>query len=134
MGRSIAAVVAAWLLWSAIWLGGAGAARALIPGIPELGQPFMDPPILIGFIVLSVLASVVAGWVCAAVKGGSPMRAVWALALVQLAIGIAVEAAGWANAPAWYHIVFILLLVPATVWGGRLRSGRFTDAGTGARA
>ena len=50
------------------------------------------------------------------------MRAVWILAFVQLAIGIAVEASYWELMPVWYHLLFLALLIPATVYGGRLKT------------
>ena len=129
MGRSIVAVVVAWVLWSALWLGGSAAAGAMFPGILGGGraQTLAHSGALIGFIVWSVLASVIAGYVCAFLMKESPMRTVWSLGLIQLVVGTAIEVSGWALTPAWYHIVFLALLVPATVWGGKLRTGGVTD-------
>ena len=43
---------------------------------------------------------------------------------LQLALGLFFEVTGWALLPVWYHIVFLVLIVPAVVWGGELRAGR----------
>jgi hypothetical protein len=57
------------------------------------------------------------------------MPAVWGLAVLQLLLGIGIEASAWSMTPVWYHVVFLALLVPATVYGGRLRvRRRSTDA------
>ena len=37
------------------------------------------------------------------------------------AVGIAVEASVWSLLPAWYHIIFLVLLIPVTMAGGRLK-------------
>ena len=127
MGRSIVAVVVAWVLWTAMWLGGSAAAAVVFPRAVTAGQPLFHSGALLGFIVWSVIASIVAGYVCAYVKRESPMATVWGLAAIQFVIGVAIEVWGWANTPAWYHIVFLALLIPATVWGGKLRTGGLTD-------
>jgi hypothetical protein len=77
-----------------------------------------------------VLLSILAGYVTATVASRDPMRAVWALAVVQLALGIGIEVSAWNLTPVWYHLVFLALLVPATVYGGRLRvrQGRAREA------
>ena len=127
MSRSIVAVVVAWVLWTALWLGGTAAAGALFPSAVTAGQPLFHTGALIGFLVWSVVASLVAGYVCATVKKESPMVTVWSLAVIQFVIGTLIELSGWGNTPAWYHLVFLALLIPATVWGGKLRTGGLTD-------
>jgi len=82
------------------------------------GQPLTHTGMLIACIMYSAVISVVAGFVCASVKKESPMKTVWVFALIQLAVGIFVEYTYWDLMPAWYHIVFLVLIVPATVWGG----------------
>ncbi len=77
--------------------------------------------VLIGY---SVGLSVLAGFITALVGGKTPMPAVWALSILQLSIGIAVEASYWNLMPVWYHLVFLALIVPATVYGGKVRTKR----------
>jgi hypothetical protein len=68
--------------------------------------------------------SVLAGYVTATVAGKDPMPVVWALAVLQLVLGIIAETSAWALTPVWYHLIFLALVVPATVYGGRLRVRR----------
>ena len=112
------AVLAGAVLWAVLWVGGAAVAAALWPEILAPGQPVSHTGALLGYIAYSVIVSVVSGYVTARIAHAN-MRAVYVLAGLQLVLGIAIETAGWALTPAWYHITFLALLVPAIVWGGR---------------
>lgn len=128
MGRAIGAIVAASLVWTVLWLGFSSAIQALLPELVRAGERLDHAGVLLGYIGYSALISIVAGYVCAAVRRESPMRTVWVFALIQLLIGIGVEISYWSLMPAWYHVAFLALIVPATVWGGSLRAGRTTAA------
>ena len=43
------------------------------------------------------------------------------LCAVLVILGIGAETMSWGLLPVWYHLVFILLLVPATLLGARRR-------------
>lgn len=100
------------------------AAQAAFPDIVEPGQPLRHTGVLLALVAYSAIILLVAGFVCAAVRKESPMKTVRVFALIQLVIGIGVEVSSWALLPVWYHLGFLLLLVPATVWGGMLNAGR----------
>ena len=123
MGRAIGAVVAGFVLWTVLWLGFSMVLQGAMPEVVVPGEPITHTGALLAYIAWSAIISAASGWVCAAIRKESPMKAVWALAIVLLIVGIGVEASAWALTPAWYHVVFLLLLVPATVFGGRARSG-----------
>jgi hypothetical protein len=122
MGRTIGAVVVGVVLWGVLWNGGNAALGAA--GIIAVGEPVSSVPVLLGLIVYSGLLSVLAGFVAATIKGGpDAMTAVRALAGTNLLIGIVVEVMYWSLMPAWYHIVFLALVVPMTMIGGRMKDG-----------
>lgn len=123
MGRAIGAVVAGFVLWTVLWLGFSVVLQSAMPEVVVPGQPLGHTGVLLAYIAWSVVISAASGWVCAAIRKTSPMGAVWALAIVLLLVGIGVEASAWSLTPAWYHIGFLLLLVPSTVFGGKLRAG-----------
>ncbi len=127
MGRSVAAIAVAWLLWSALWIGFNQAAQAAFPTMFDPTRRLVLVGPLTALIAWSAVCSVAAGYVCAWVKRSTPMATVWALAFIQLVVGIGFEVSYWSLLPAWYHLVFLALLVPATVWGGRLRTGGVAD-------
>ncbi len=124
MGRATAAVVVGALFWALLWNLGTLIARTVFPGIIDPQLPVTLTGALVAFVLYSAVLSVVAGYITATVRGGMPMRSVWALACIQLVLGVAFEAAFWHMTPLWYHLVFLALIVPATVWGGRLRVKR----------
>lgn len=121
-GRAGLAVVAGAVVWATLWLTGTRIVTSV--GGLDPNAPLTVPGILVGYILYSVVLSLLAGWVAALVRGESPMTAVWVLAGIQLAMGIAAEASYWALTPVWYHVVFLALIVPATVYGGMLRARR----------
>ena len=123
-GRAIVAVAAGAAVWAVLWVGGTQAAQAAFPSVLASGQPVTHTGALLGLILYSVLLSLLAGYVTAAVVGKDPMPALWGLATLQLALGIAFEVSAWNLTPLWYHVVFLAFVVPATVYGGLLRVRR----------
>lgn len=124
MGRTIGAVIAGTVLWGIVWNAGNAALGAALPDLYVVGEPLTNVGVLVGLIVFSAIVSVGAGWVAAAIKGEpDAMVAVKALAALNLVIGIAVEISYWAMMPAWFHIIFLALVVPATIVGGRMKAG-----------
>ena len=107
-----------------MWLGFGAAMQAALPDIIDLEQPITHVGVLLSYIAYSVLISIVAGFVCASIRKKSPMKTVWVYAVLLLVTGIAIEVASWELTPVWYHIVFLALIVPATVWGGVVQMGR----------
>ena len=112
-------------MWGVLWNGGnAGLGAA---GVITIGEPITSVGVLLGLIAYSAVLSLLAGYTTAAVRGGpDAMGAVKALAVVNLAIGIVVEVMYWSLMPAWYHVIFLALVVPMTLVGGMRRV-----AGTG---
>lgn len=122
MGRAIVAVVVGAAVWAVLWLGGNAVLQSMAPDIYSMDGPIDHLGILLGLIVYSVALSILAGYSTAAVRGADPMGAVKALAGLQLTLGIVAEVANWAVLPVWYHLLFLALIVPATLYGGTLRA------------
>jgi hypothetical protein len=123
-GKVALGVVVGAVLWAVLWVGGTMAAQSALPELLKAGEPLDDIGPLFGYIGYSVVLSLLAGFVAAAVAGpGRAMRAAWILAFLQLALGVFFEASAWNLTPVWYHLVFLALIVPATVFGGQLKAG-----------
>jgi hypothetical protein len=122
-GRNVMAVVAGVVLWSVLWVGGAQVAAMVYPAVLAPGQPVTHVGALLGYIAFSVVLSVLAGYTTAALATGNRMRQVGIVAGVLLVMGIGFEVSAWQLTPVWYHLVFLVLLVPAVLFGGRLRVG-----------
>ena len=127
MIRSFGAVLAGVVTWSVVWLAANATAVALVPQAFGEDGTTSSTGILVLFLVLSVLASILAGWVTAAVARRPYLGPTLVLGGIQLAIGIGVQMQYWDAMPLWYHLPFLALLVPGNVAGGWIRSLR--DAG-----
>jgi hypothetical protein len=121
MGRAIGAVAAGFVLWSVLWLGFSAGAQVGFPELIDPTQPLTHTGVLLAYIGASVLVSVASGYLCAAIRGGRAMDTVWVLSILLLVVGAIAEISYWRFTPIWYHLVFLALLIPATVLGGRLR-------------
>src|SRR5688572_22806094 len=124
-GRIALAVAAGAVLWAVLWIGGTLGLAAAWPSHIASDRSVTDPVALLTYIAYSVVLSIGAGYVTAALaREAGASRAVAILAAIQLALGIMIEASAWSLTPIWYHLVFLVLLVPATIYGGRLWSAR----------
>lgn len=120
--RIILAVVAGWLLYGIVWNLVAFGMSAVFSDTFVMGEPLSDTLVLVIYLALSIPVSVLAGFAAARIGLAHAGTAVKALAVVNLVTGIAVQAMSWNLLPAWWHILFLLFIVPATLYGGRLVS------------
>ena len=131
MGRIILGVIVGFIVWSIVWVGGE---QTLGNFWPAFGTHSMDaekaftngtaldpnPTIAVANLIRSFLTSIIAGYL-AALVAGEYKRSTMILGVILVAVGIAVEYMFWNIAPAWYHVLFVLFLLPMTILGGRLR-------------
>lgn len=127
MLKSLMAVLLPVVAWGVLWVGGNALGGQLMAGSVSADGIPQGTGLLLGFVVYSVLLSLFAGWMCARIAPARKTRHVTVLAIVQLLIGIAVQSGVWNQMPVWYHLLFLALVVPAHLIGGRL--GSATKAG-----
>jgi hypothetical protein len=121
MGKIIVGVVAGFIVWTVLWLG----SHAIIVGVAPALAPAEDlsnipPAYLVIKLVLSFIFSIASGYV-AATLARENSRAPLFLGILLLLVGIMFQAAAWNQIPLWYHIPFLLLLLPMAVLGGKIR-------------
>lgn len=133
MLRTILGVIAGFIIWSIVWVGMDALLSAISPGwfgrisaefqnAVNRNEPFTPPVSISVYLVFqSVLCSLIAGFAAAAIAK-EKRKSTLALGVLLLVTGVFVEAYHWNYFPLWYHVLFLLLLIPATVLGGRLRS------------
>ena len=128
MKRAVGGVIVGYAVWTALWLGG-GAGLNLVFPVPMEGEPITSLGFLLGALLLSVFCSFLAGFTNAALAKEKSKGAVLIMAGLLLLTGIGVQAGIWSIMPLWYHLVFLALLVPVSVLGGRAKAG---EGGLGA--
>lgn len=121
--RIILAVLTGWLLYGIVWNLVGFAFAALFDGF-TIGEPLSDTVTLVIYLIASIPVSILSGFAGARVGTTHAGTAVKALAVVNLITGIIVQAAAWNMLPAWWHSLFLLFVVPATLYGGGLTASK----------
>ena len=124
MVRNMLSVLAGFAVWTVLWLTSNAAMVAAVPSAFAEDGSTSSAGILVLFLVFSVVFSIVAGYLCATLARQKPMRLVWILGALLLAVGIFVQLQFWDVMPLWYHLIFLVLLLPATVLGAKIQIGR----------
>lgn len=121
MLRSILAVIAGSVTWMVTALGMDALLMSLFPHWFNAGGRVESVPVLLFSGFYSLFFSVLGGYVTALIAGRSEMPHAFILGVLQLLMGIIATIKLWETAPVWYHLTFLVLLVPANLLGGQLR-------------
>ncbi len=133
MLRIILGVIVGFIVWSILWVGSDFVLSAVSPDwygkhhteleAAALNKtPFMsDSIVLIIALIRSVIFSLISGFIAALIARENA-KSTLGLGILLLLFGIYIQSIFWNNAPLWYHIPFLLLLIPMTILGGKLRS------------
>jgi hypothetical protein len=130
MKRSIMAVIAGlatWILVASLLDRGL---RALLEGY-ALAEPKMAFTLgmMAARLILAAVASVAAGAVAGAVAPAG-RRMPWVLGVILLAAFLPVHVKLWNVFPVWYHLTFLLSLVPLIVLGALFTQRRAPASGS----
>jgi hypothetical protein len=122
MLRIIVSVVVGFLVWLGMNVGG-GYLFALSWPDYAAADPTMSftVPMLLARIVLGLVATLAAGWIAATMARGRNTAAL-ALGIVLVLFFIPVHAVLWDKFPLWYHLFFLVTLLPLSIVGGRIAS------------
>lgn len=121
MLRSIVAVVVGFLLWTVLWLGSNSILTIVTPDSFNEDGSTDRVGIFILLLILSALFSVIAGYTTAWIARINGMRSALILGIILLLVGIFVQIQFWDLFPIWYNLIFLVLLLPATLLGAKLR-------------
>ncbi|GJM44217.1 MAG: hypothetical protein DHS20C21_10590 [Gemmatimonadota bacterium] len=124
MKRAVIAVVVGYLLWTAVWLGGNALLFGELAAAVQAGERHDVAGPLVGVLALSVACSLLAGIAAARLATGAARSALLTLGVLLLLTGIGVQAGVWSLMPVWYHLLFLALLIPGVLVGGRLAGSR----------
>jgi hypothetical protein len=129
----ILAVIGGFLAWSILWLGTDQVLMSMSPDWYGAHQHAFekafnnktafnaDTSILLMHLAREVLITLGVGYLTAFVAGENK-RSTVVLGVLLLLFGVAVQVMAWNYIPLWYNFIFLFLLLPLTVAGGRLRN------------
>jgi len=132
MLKIVLGVIAGFVAWSILWVGSDQVLMTASPmwyGAHQLGfEQAMtnktafapDTTILIMHLVRSIIISIMSGFLAAFIAGEN-RRAPLILGVLLLLFGLMVEVMAWNYLPIWYHLIFLALLIPMNMLGGKLK-------------
>jgi hypothetical protein len=131
MGRTIGSIVVGLIAWGVVVTLLNFGLRAAIPGYHAAETSLMFTGAMkAGRLIEAAIASFAAGMAVRAIAPAS-RAAPWATGLIILAMFVPVHIQLWSKFPVWYHLAFLLSIVPLVVLGATVRlalRGRATAA------
>lgn len=79
-----------------------------------------DSTILIIAVARNIIFSIIAGFIAAWIAKEN-FKSTLGLGILLLAFGIFIHSMFWNNAPLWYHFLNLVVVIPMTVLGGKLK-------------
>ena len=118
--RSALAVLAGFLLIAFLSFAVDALARAALPGSFGPDGRVTSTGTLLFYVSAAVAYTIAGGYATGRLAPSRPVRhAIW-LGVVGLVVGVAASLSLWSTAPAWYHVLGWVLVVPSALVGGRL--------------
>ena len=124
MFRTILGVIVGFVAWSMAWLAGGQFVQRVFPGAVGADGSSSNVSYLLALIVLSILASLAAGFLARSTSASRKITPELVLGVLLLIAGVGIETGYWEQLPLWYHATFLVLLFPVTLLGGRLGARR----------
>lgn len=113
-------VAVGFILWTILWLGSEPVIFLIAPEWNHEGDlSRVVTEYLIVKLALSSLFSFLAGYISAVISR-DVMRGPTILGILLLIVGLAVQISIWESVPTWFHSLFLGLLLPLTLIGGRV--------------
>ena len=131
MLRIILGAVVGFIVWSILWVGFDAVLSLISPGwygktsadfraaVASQTPYALGSGVLIWLLIQSVICSLASGFTAAMIAKENFISTLL-LGVLLLLFGIFVQYLHWNYQPLWYHIPFLLLLVPMTYLGGKL--------------
>lgn len=133
MLKIVLGVVAGFIAWSILWIGSDQVLTNVSPAwygahqaATELAlanqESFAaDSSIMLIRLVISVIATVMSAFLAVMIAGEN-RRTPIALGILLLIVGIAFQVGVlWKVMPIWFHLIFLALLIPLSIVGGRIK-------------
>ncbi len=126
--RAVLAIAAGFIVWFAVATLGNQAVRSLVPGYVDVEKAMnFSLVMLLARLALGAGSSIVAGVACAAVTPHTRLPT-YVFALLLFAMFLPVHVSLWDKFPIWYHLLFLVSLVPLVMLGAKLLGAQGTSA------
>ncbi|HVE79536.1 MAG TPA: hypothetical protein VNA89_11765 [Gemmatimonadaceae bacterium] len=120
MLRSILAVAAGFLVTVLLAVGSDYLLMAAMPGAFSPDGRVERTSLLLFALAYGALFAVAGAYVTGRLAPGRPVTHALILGAIALALSIVVSASRWDNAPAWYNLAALAVILPAAWAGGTL--------------
>jgi hypothetical protein len=131
MVRIILGAIAGFIVWSILWLGSDAIFSVISADWGETSSDFreavanktpytLSSTVLIALLIKSLIISIISGYFAALVAGENTKSTI-AAGILLLLFGIFIQITHWNYMPLWYHFLFLFLLIPMTILGGKFR-------------
>jgi hypothetical protein len=119
--KSVLAVAAGFVAIVVLSLGADMVLRALLPHRFSPDGAAKDAAVLIIALFYSAAFAVLGCYLAACLSPQNPKRHAMILGCIGLLLSIVATIVNWKTAPIWYHIIALLLILPAAWVGGEMR-------------
>lgn len=120
MLRQVAAIIAGYVLWTLLWITGHMVLFTKAGEVAASGLGLSSPAMILPILLYSFFCSLAAGWCTALIDRERTRLSVLIMGGLLLLTGLGVQISDWTLMPAWYHLSFLVMLLPLSVLGGRL--------------
>jgi hypothetical protein len=130
MGKTVVAVVAGLVVWVAVVIVAGMILRVSWPAYASVAAAMtFTLPMQVARLSIGALATLATGWVTTVIAPRS-IRVRLMPGLILLVAFIPQHIILWNTFPVWYHLTFLLSLVPLTYLGGKMAAGVIVPRGT----
>jgi hypothetical protein len=127
MARSILAIVVGFLVIGGLVGVTDLAMHSLFVGRYAPNGAVSDPALLMITEIYVFVYAAFGCWLCARIAGRRPMFHAIVLGVLGLIFNVAGSYMAWQLYPAWYHVVALVLVMPAAWLGGRIAERQFEN-------
>ena len=131
MARLILGIIAGFIVWSILWVGSDAIFSAISTDWGKTSTEFreavanqtpytLSSTVLIALLIKSFIVSIISGFIAALIAKENT-KSTFILGILLLLFGIFIQVSHWNYMPLWYHILFLALLIPMTILGGKLK-------------
>jgi hypothetical protein len=131
MLRIILGAIIGFVVWSILWVGSDAVFMAILPSYKDYMEGFqkaietnqtfeVSSVTLLLTLLKSFICSIIAGLITALVAAEN-LKSTLLLGVLLLAFGVFIQSVYWNYIPLWYHVPFLLMLIPLSVFGGKLK-------------